>query len=227
MFWYFLIGYAAGSTPFAYLNSRLKGGNIFREGSGNPGATNTLILYGKLEAFKILLLDVLKGYVPTALVGTYTGDFTLAFWTGAGAVVGHAFSFYTKFNGGKALASAGGAMLYLYPLPLVVVIATYVLLAFLIRYIVVATTIPVLGALGYFLWLDQPLGAKLALLTMVAAVLYRHLPNWERMYLKNEPKIGDLVHEVTLERLPKDQQLMLRVIYWAVVLVIVVLLLVL
>ncbi|PWK07458.1 glycerol-3-phosphate 1-O-acyltransferase PlsY [Tumebacillus permanentifrigoris] len=211
-----LIGYIIGSTPFAFLVSKARGGNIFAQGSGNPGATNTLAVYGKGAAVTVLVCDILKGLIPTLLVLLITDDQVLAFCTAAGAVLGHVFSFYTGFRGGKALATAGGAILALYPLPLIIIVLSYVLLVLLIRYIVIATTLVILGAVGFFLWIDQPLGSTMALLVMVAGILYRHLPNWERIYLKNEPQIKHKIAEIELERLPKDKQAMLKVVYWIV-----------
>ncbi|MGB8955325.1 MAG: glycerol-3-phosphate 1-O-acyltransferase PlsY [Tumebacillaceae bacterium] len=211
-----IIGYLIGSIPFAYLNSKLRGGNIFAQGSGNPGATNTWTLYGKRAALLVLALDVLKGFIPTFTVAQVTGDLHLAFWTGAGCVLGHAFSLYTKFQGGKALASALGVLGYLYPVGLAVVVISYVLSALIMRYIVVATTFVIVGAAVYFLWTEPDLSKQLAFMTMVIPVLYRHLPNWERIYLRNEPKITERVHEITLERLSKPQQIKLRVAYFAV-----------
>lgn len=209
------MGYLIGSIPFAYLMGRLKGGNIFQQGSGNPGATNTLVVYGKKAAIVVLVLDVLKGFLPACIVGQTTGDLSLAFWAGAGAVLGHAFSLYTKFKGGKALACAGGALLYLAPVVLLIVVAAYVLLLLITRYIVFATTLVIVAAVGYFVYTDHPLANDLALLTMVVGVLYRHLPNWERMYLRNEPKVGQPVEELKLTRLPHNQQVALRIGYFA------------
>ncbi|TCP55528.1 acyl-phosphate glycerol-3-phosphate acyltransferase [Tumebacillus sp. BK434] len=209
-----LFGYLVGSTPFAFLLGKRKGANIFTEGSGNPGATNTLTLFGKRAAGVVLLLDLLKGFVPTMLTGLVTGDQTLAFWTAAGAVLGHVFSLYTKFRGGKALATAGGALLFLHPVPLLIVVVSYVILLLLIRYIVIATTLVIVGALLVFLFTPQVLSEQIALFAMVTGVLYRHLPNWERIYLKNEPKIGQPVHEVTLERLSLEKQEWVKLSYW-------------
>ncbi|MGZ4135255.1 MAG: hypothetical protein ACXVPC_08840, partial [Tumebacillaceae bacterium] len=56
----------------------------------------------------------------------------------------------------------------------------------------------------------------LALMVMVLGVLFRHLPNWERMYLRNEPKVGQPVHEITLDRLPKRKQRLVQVVYLVV-----------
>jgi glycerol-3-phosphate acyltransferase PlsY len=209
-----LIGYIIGSTPFAYLVSKSRGGNIFAQGSGNPGTSNTLTVYGKGAAVTVLLGDILKGFIPALVVLLITDDQVMAFWAAAGAVLGHVFSFYTGFRGGKALATAGGALLALYPLQIIIIVVSYIVLVYLIRYIVVATTLVIFGAVGFFLWIDQPVGSTMALLVMVAGILYRHLPNWERIYLKNEPKITEKVTELHLDRLPKQKQSVIRVVYW-------------
>ncbi|ASS76268.1 acyl-phosphate glycerol 3-phosphate acyltransferase [Tumebacillus algifaecis] len=209
-----LFGYVVGSIPFAYLLGRRRGGNIFEQGSGNPGATNTLTLFGKRAAAVVLVLDLLKGFLPTMLADWVTGDPTLAFWTATGTVLGHVSSMFTKFRGGKALATAGGALLFLQPIPLLVAFGSYVVLVLITRYIIVATTIVIVGALLCFLFTPQIFSEQIAFFLMVAGVLYRHLPNWERMYLKNEPKITKPIHEVTLQRLSAEKQEWVKLSYW-------------
>jgi acyl phosphate:glycerol-3-phosphate acyltransferase len=209
-----LIGYLCGSLPNAYLVSRALGGNVFEKGSGNPGATNMLIQFGKKAGAAVLLLDLAKGFLPTFLTAVITGDSTLAAWAGTGAVLGHVASLYTKFRGGKALATAGGVLLFLKPLPLIVIVVAYIVLLRLTRSVVIGTTIVVLASVLLYLFSGAEVADKLALLTMVTAVMYRHLPNWERVYLGNEPKIPNKVSELTLERLPKEQQRKLRVFYY-------------
>lgn len=214
---YLLIGYVCGSFPFAYLYGRSKGVNIFQTGSGNPGATNTMVVLGKQAAVFVLIFDILKGLVPTLVVSLVTDDPSLALWTATGAVLGHVFSIYTGLRGGKALATAGGALFALFPLGVLILIVSYIVLLLLIRYIVIATTIVIFGAVGLFLAGDYPLSSDLALLVMVAGVLYRHLPNWERVFLRNEPKIGQDVHEIHLPRLPVATQRLIAGLYWLVV----------
>jgi len=213
---YLVIGYACGSFPFAYLYGKSKGVNIFTSGSGNPGATNTMNVLGKQAAVVVLLFDILKGMVPVFIVSFVMDDTNLALWTATGAVLGHAFSVYTGMRGGKALATAGGALGALFPLGVIILIASYILLLLLIRYIVIATTLVIFGAVGFFLYQDYPVESDIALLILVAGVLYRHLPNWERVFLRNEPRVGQDVAEVTLPRLPLSQQRAIAVGYWVV-----------
>ena len=111
----FGIAYLLGSFPTAYLAGRLKGKNIFATGSGNMGAMNTARNVGYVLGVLVLLLDLAKGALATYL-GLQIADFTGALAAGIGVVLGHAFSVFVKFRGGKGLATALGVSLPLYPL---------------------------------------------------------------------------------------------------------------
>lgn len=111
----FVIAYFIGSFPTAYLAGRLKGKNIFATGSGNMGAMNTARNVGYVLGVLVLLLDLAKGALATYL-GLQFADFTGALAAGIGVVLGHAFSVFVKFRGGKGLATALGVSLPLYPL---------------------------------------------------------------------------------------------------------------
>jgi len=217
---YLLIGYLAGSLPVAYLFSLRKGNNIFEQGSGNPGTMNTFVVYGKSAAVVVLVLDVLKGFVPTLLVAQLTGNMDLAWWIGAGCVLGHVSSIFTKFRGGKALATAGGVVLYFHPLSLFLMVGLYILLLLITRYIVFATTLTIFASVGLFWYSDQTTGATLAFLLMLFGIMYRHLPNWERFILGNEPKFTDKISELTLHRFSERGQRLFAISYWVVALLI-------
>ncbi|HVN69080.1 MAG TPA: glycerol-3-phosphate 1-O-acyltransferase PlsY [Candidatus Binatia bacterium] len=106
----FLCALLIGSIPFGYIVGRLfYGVDIRRAGSGNIGAMNALRTLGRAGAALVLLLDALKGFVPTmfALV-LFNG--TLASLTAAGAVLGHCFSPWLRFRGGKGVATSFGAI---------------------------------------------------------------------------------------------------------------------
>lgn len=111
----FIIAYFIGSFPTAYLAGRLKGKNIFATGSGNMGAMNAARNVGYVLGVLVLLIDLAKGALATYL-GLQIADFTGALAAGIGVVLGHAFSVFVKFRGGKGLATALGVSLPLYPL---------------------------------------------------------------------------------------------------------------
>lgn len=217
---YLLLGYLAGSLPVAYLFSRRKGNNIFEQGSGNPGTMNTFVVYGKTAAVTVLVLDVLKGLLPTMLVANLTGDLDLAWWIGAGCVLGHVSSIFTKFRGGKALATAGGVLLYFHPLSVVLMVSLYFVLLLITRYIVFATTLTIFASVGLFWYSEQTTQATLAFLLMLFGIMFRHLPNWERFILGNEPKFDQKISELTLHRFSERGQRLFAISYWAVALLI-------
>jgi glycerol-3-phosphate acyltransferase PlsY len=112
-----VMGYLLGAIPSAYLIARLKGKNVFELGSGNMGAMNTARNLGMGWGIVVLLLDIGKGALATYLGLVFDRAAILpALAAGLGAIIGHAFSIYVGFKGGKALATAFGLSLPLYPL---------------------------------------------------------------------------------------------------------------
>ena len=113
-----LAAYALGATPTAYLAGRLARGIDLREhGSKNLGATNVYRVLGWGRAIPVALIDIAKGAVPVALFAPQAGD---GAWVpvslGIAAVLGHMFSPYVGFKGGKGVATAAGMFLALAPL---------------------------------------------------------------------------------------------------------------
>jgi glycerol-3-phosphate acyltransferase PlsY len=122
--------YLIGSIPFGLIVVRLMTGADVREhGSGNIGATNVLRTAGRKAGILTLLLDGMKGWFAVWLAAQLTGGSLL--WTSFAALavlLGHAFSVFLGFRGGKAVASFVGAFAYLTPLPLLAVILIFVFL---------------------------------------------------------------------------------------------------
>ncbi|MCK5659463.1 MAG: glycerol-3-phosphate 1-O-acyltransferase PlsY [Alphaproteobacteria bacterium] len=103
----FLFGYLSGSVPYGLLLGKMAGiGDIRKTGSGNIGATNVLRVGGKKLAILTLLLDGLKGTIPVLIAGLFHTDYAVI--TALGAFIGHLFSVWLKFKGGKGVAVALG-----------------------------------------------------------------------------------------------------------------------
>jgi glycerol-3-phosphate acyltransferase PlsY len=121
------VAFALGSIPFAVVTMWGTGIDITRYGSGNPGFNNVL-RYSKWRAALCLIGDAGKGMLPMVLFVT-PGDSPILGWTyGMAAILGHCYSPFLKFNGGKGIATSAGVMLYLYPKLLVPCVAVYVVL---------------------------------------------------------------------------------------------------
>lgn len=116
----FAAGYFLGGLPFAVVIARLLNKDIFTVGSGNMGTMNTARNIGWLPGIAVLILDIGKGAFAS-VVGLEMADLvggdplSLALAAAVGAVVGHVWSPYVAFRGGKALASAFGATLPVLP----------------------------------------------------------------------------------------------------------------
>ncbi len=167
-----LLGYLIGSVNFAVLVSKKHGIDILKEGSGNPGATNVKRVLGKGPGNLVFALDVLKGFVgaglPT-LVGyviatqsitlVIQGDVFIHGVAGlVGTLLGHCFSCFLKFKGGKGVASTIGGLLLLLPIPILIGATLWGIVFLLSRYVSLASI-----ALGvslpvscFFLKYDQP-----------------------------------------------------------------------
>ena len=109
-------GFLSGSIPYGLLIARFLGkGDVRLQGSGNIGATNVARIAGKKAAAATFLADALKGYIPCVLA-TYFAAHEAIFFCAMGAILGHVFSPFLKFKGGKGVATMIGGFLALFPL---------------------------------------------------------------------------------------------------------------
>ena len=150
-----LVGYLLGSVNFAVLVAKRYGIDILKEGSGNPGATNVKRVLGKGPGNLVFALDAVKGFVgaglPT-LVGYVIAALSIplvidggAFIHGiaglVGTLLGHCFSCFLKFKGGKGVASTIGGLLVLLPVPILIGAILWGLVFLLSRYVSLASIV--------------------------------------------------------------------------------------
>ena len=96
-----LVGYLLGSIGFAVIIARSQGIDIFKEGSGNPGATNVKRLLGAKFGNAVFVLDALKGLIAAGWPLLFFADIRLAVIGLIAAILGHSFSVFLKFRGGN------------------------------------------------------------------------------------------------------------------------------
>ena len=108
-----LLGYFIGTINPSYLIARIKGFDIRKRGSGNAGASNALIVFGKAVGVLCALFDIYKACLAIELARQIIfPDYSLAYIiTGTATIIGHMFPFYMNFKGGKGLACLGGVVL--------------------------------------------------------------------------------------------------------------------
>jgi glycerol-3-phosphate acyltransferase PlsY len=110
-----LFGFWAGAVPFGVLIAKWLGVDIREHGSGNIGATNVTRVLGPIPGAIVLVLDALKGALPTWLAIRYSGEPFTVMTTGFFAILGHCFSPFLEFRGGKGVATAMGVFIVLAP----------------------------------------------------------------------------------------------------------------
>jgi glycerol-3-phosphate acyltransferase PlsY len=156
-------------------------------GSGNPGATNVLRLGGKLPAVLVLIADILKGTIPV-YTSYFLGLPPIALgMIAVAACLGHIYPLYFGFKGGKAVATAFGAMLPLGVGLAMLLVGTWLCLAYWTRYSSLAAVVTVSLAPLFTWWLKPTY--TLPTLMLTGLILWRHWPNIKRLLAGDEPQI--------------------------------------
>lgn len=179
-----LLAYLGGATPTSYMVGRLGRGIDLREhGSRNLGATNVYRVLGWGYAIPVALIDVAKGAIPVAILGPWANGpawFTVAL--GLAAVMGHIFSPYVRFKGGKGMATAAGMFLALTPLAVAISIPIWIFTLWLSGYVSVASlTVAALFPVWVRLTVpDQPY-TLWAAVVLALIIVYSHRHNIRRL----------------------------------------------
>ena len=190
-----LAAYLLGSVPFAVLSSKIFGLADPRSyGSKNPGATNVLRSGNKTAAIVTLLGDAAKGWLAVFLAQNYGGDygFGQAFvgFVSLAVFLGHLYPVFLKFKGGKGVATAAGVLLALDPFLGLATLATWLFVAFTLRYSSLAALIAAASApfYAFLFWGSDPKLMAVGLIAM--ALIGKHWSNLQRLMAGTEPKIG-------------------------------------
>ena len=227
-----LIAFLLGSIPFGLIIAKAKGINIREHGSGNIGATNVLRVVGKKYGIACLLLDALKGLVPTVIAISlirfpgiqnpmtlsgllpHASEFPMLtaqmfqVLTGLCAILGHNYSPWVGFKGGKGIATSAGVLIALMPAAIVILAAVWGLTFIVSRYvslasILAAAALPLLTLWGSWFhgkiqngtW-NKPLFAFSIIIAVLA--IWKHRSNIQRLLAGTEhrftrkPKSGDV-----------------------------------
>jgi glycerol-3-phosphate acyltransferase PlsY len=200
-----LFAYLLGSIPTGYLVAKAKGIDIRSVGSGNIGATNAMRVLGKPAGIAVLLADALKGLVAAALVLNFSpamhdampgvfpaddsGRFNLAVFAGLCAVLGHNYTCWLRFKGGKGIATTAGVYFALAPLSVSIALGVWIILFVATRYVSIAS-IAAAVALPTAVWLTQSsLFLGLVTTALGALAIYKHKANIQRLMAGTENRI--------------------------------------
>lgn len=206
---YLIVAYLIGSIPFGYLAGRLNGIDLREHGSHNIGATNATRVLGRKWGIPVFICDFLKGYIPLVVamhliagadkgVAQYSpGEMGWCLGVMAALVLGHTFTCYLKFRGGKGVATMAGCLVAFLPAVAGIAILVFVGMMAITRYVslscLTAGAVMVIAAAWIFRTNDgQMLPAEWIALSVLALifllVLWKHRGNISRIYHGTEPK---------------------------------------
>jgi glycerol-3-phosphate acyltransferase PlsY len=185
--------YLLGAVPASYLAGKwTRGIDLRLHGSGNLGATNTFRVLGAKVAAPVMVFDVLKGFVPAYAFHRWdaSADWRWALGYGAAAIVGHVFSVYMRFRGGKGVATGTGVFLGLAPAAVGLAFVVWIVTLKASRMVSLAS---ILGAASLLpaLYLTETRPEVLLLgVALCAFVLFAHRSNVGRILRGTEPRFG-------------------------------------
>ncbi|WP_372519869.1 glycerol-3-phosphate 1-O-acyltransferase PlsY [Candidatus Ruminimicrobiellum ovillum] len=188
---YLIFAYLCGAIPFGYIIAKLfKHIDIRTVGSGNPGATNVYRTISKPLGILTLILDVLKGFIPIYFVKLINPEFSLIVIAVAlVTIIGHIFTVFLNFKGGKGVATACGVFLALNPLSVLICFITFVIILAIFKYVSLASIIAAMMLPISLYCLDS--FPELIVFSGIIAILVviRHIGNIKRLLNGTENKI--------------------------------------
>jgi len=201
-----LLAYLLGSIPTGFLVAHAKGVDIRAVGSGNIGATNVLRILGKPAGIFVLFVDALKGWVAVVLV---TRLVLRAFGLGSDAmtlevcqiiaalcaILGHNYTCWLQFKGGKGIATSAGVLLALVPWALVIILTIFIIVFAVTRYVSLGS-LAASAALPFASWATHESLTKVIVTgAMGALAIYKHRANIQRLLNGTEPRFGQKKEE--------------------------------
>lgn len=187
-----IICYLLGSIPFGYLAGLLMGVDIRKQGSGNIGATNVLRILGPVAGSLVFLADATKG-----ILAVFLGQIFLpldATWAGAicglAAILGHNYSLYLRFKGGKGVATSFATMLALSPSVALLALVIFIFIVALFRYVSLGSITAASSAWLITLVTSEPMAYKLFATVAAILIIYRHHSNIRRLLAGTENRLS-------------------------------------
>ena len=193
-----ILSYLLGSIPTSFLMGKLmKGIDIRKHGSGNVGATNALRVLGTKIGIITLLIDIVKGFFAVQIGKQLVSEPTNLFLIGTGllAIIGHIFTIFLKFKGGKGVATSAGVFIALSPLPVAIALIVFVVTVWISKYVSLGS---MLAAFVFFL-VELIVNVKnrfadvellIFIFLIMLFIIIRHKTNIKRIIDGNENRIS-------------------------------------
>lgn len=193
-----IFSYLIGSIPFSLIFAKIFTGVDVRDsGSGNVGATNVLVATGKKRAAILsVLFDMAKGFICVAFARIYFGADIYAYLAGFFSIVGHDFSVFLGFKGGKGVAASAGAVMALNPFAIWFCLLAYIISIAATRYVILSSLISI-AVVPLILWMlgEGSWGVGFGLAVFGLAV-YVHREDIKRLASGQEKRLSEAVKTV-------------------------------
>ncbi len=189
-----IISYLLGSLPNGLYVANLKGIDIRNEGSKNTGATNVFRVMGAKFGILVLILDALKGFIPLFIAEKLGVTGNSLVLIGIIAVIGHTFSPFLNFKGGKGVATSLGIFLYLAPIPMLITLLMFFVVVGITKYVSLGSVLAsvMLPLLILIMPVNEKLGNKVIVFIISALlgsyIIYKHRANIQRLKNGTENK---------------------------------------
>jgi glycerol-3-phosphate acyltransferase PlsY len=195
-----LVAYLLGSIPTGFLVAKARGLDIRSVGSGNIGAMNVFRYLGVVAGVLVLVADAAKGWLAVAVASKLVSSWLFpagaeprewpAICAGFSAIVGHNYTCWLYFKGGKGIATSAGVLGALAPLSLLIIFGIWIVVVTLSRYASLASVAAALG-LPLAAWLtSRDLALTAAAVVFTALAVYKHRANLKRLLSGTESRIG-------------------------------------
>jgi acyl phosphate:glycerol-3-phosphate acyltransferase len=186
-----LAAYLAGSLPTGYwLGRAWKGLDVRAQGSGNLGATNVFRVLGPGPGLATLLIDILKGFFPVWICQRlFPNDLALAMATGLTAILGHTWSIFVRFRGGKGVATAAGVFAALSPIPCVIAFLVFVAVFSVTRLVSLGSLLGVLALTASSFAFRVPRSLAWTTVAVSLFVVWTHRQNIRRLWRGTENRL--------------------------------------
>ena len=189
----FLASYIIGSISGSLILGKFWNIDIRNFGSKSAGGTNALRTVGALFALLTVIVDISKGLIPTYLIGYYFNYGEIEMMVGAfGAIIGHVYPIFYKFNGGKGAGTLLGALIILNPLSLAYILPTWIVVLVLSGFVGLST---VLAALALLIYSVTKLNINFQIFSFLVFlfILFTHRENIRRMIQKSENRFTKIM----------------------------------
>ncbi len=186
---YLIATYFISSIPFGLIVGKLFGKDVRKEGSGNIGATNVTRVIGKKAGFLVLILDMAKGYIPTAYAfHFFYGETRIIMLVAVTAIIGHCFSIFLNFKGGKGVATAFGVMLALSPKATLIIAGIWIGSFLVSGYVSLSSILAAALTPIIVLFIEKDINLTVATLIMAVIIITKHSSNIRRLIQGTESR---------------------------------------